>query len=128
MSTDKAKTEGKGSFAAVLASIRPGTDAELADTLRKLIEEVKATGKGGKLTVVFDVKPLDGSGAAVLVNDRITPKYPERNREGSIAYITKDNDLTRRDPSAMPLFEDEDVRDAPNADPHTGEIKDINRA
>lgn len=116
------------SFAAVLASIRPRTDIELAEELNKLIEAVKTTGKSGSLTVKFEVKLLDGGGSAVLVNDKITKNFPEKNREGSIAYIGDDNRLQRTDPSAMPLF-DEDIRDAPQyADPRTGEIKEAPNA
>lgn len=116
-----------GSFAAVLATIRPKTDVELADELTKLIEAVRATGKAGSLTVRFDVKPADGGQTAVIVNDRITKKLPEKNREGSIAYIGEGSKLQRTDPSAMQLFGDEDIRNA-GADPATGEIKEVPNA
>jgi hypothetical protein len=116
------------SFAAVLASIRPKTDVELAEELTKLIAAVKETGKAGSLTVRFDVKLVDGGGTAVIVNDKIAKKFPEKNREGSIAYIGEGDRLQRTDPSAMPLF-DEDIRDAPqHADPATGEIKEAPNA
>lgn len=118
------KKKARESFAAVLASIRPRTDTELADGLTQLIEAVKATGKAGSLAVKFDVKLVDGGGTAVLINDKITVKLPEKNREGSIAYIGDGNRLQRTDPSAMPLFED-DIRTAPDYDPRTGEIKEI---
>jgi hypothetical protein len=111
------------SFAAVLASIRPKTDVELAEKLSQLIEDVKVTGKKGTLTVKFEVKPVDGGGQAVIVNDAISMRPPEKNREGSMAFIGEGNRLQRTDPTAMPLFE-EDVRDA-GADPRTGEIKDV---
>jgi hypothetical protein len=112
----------------VLASIRPRTDVELAENLTSLIEAVKATGKPGRLTVSFEVKPLDGGGSAVLFNDKIALKLPEKNREGSIAYIGRDNKLQRTDPSAMPLFDD-DIRDAGgHVDRSTGEIKDAPNA
>jgi len=117
--------DGKPSFAAVLASIRPKTDTELAEGLNSLVESVQATGKAGSLTVRFEVKPADGGGTAVIVNDKIALKLPEKNRAGSIAYIGEGNRLQRTDPSAMPLFNDDDIRDAPqNANPRTGEIKE----
>lgn len=118
-----ADKNGRDSFAAVLASIRPRTDTELAEGLTQLIEAVKATGKAGSLTVKFDVKLVDGGGTAVLINDKIGVKLPEKNREGSIAYIGEGNKLQRTDPSAMPLFDD-DIRDV--ADPATGEIREAN--
>ncbi|MCI2958203.1 hypothetical protein MN032_10890 [Agromyces atrinae] len=125
---EKAKSDaGPGSFAAVLASIRPKTDVELAEKLSKLIEEVKATGKKGTLSIAFEVKPVDGGGQAVIVNDSIRVRAPERTREGSMAFIGEGNRLQRTDPSAMPLFDD-DIRDAPaNVDPNTGEIKEAPR-
>lgn len=119
------KPEAGGSFAAILASIRPKTDVELAENLRALIEAVKDTGKAGSLVVRFDVKLVNPGGSEVIFSDKITAKLPERNREGSIAYTDDLNNLSRRDPSSMPLFED-DIRDAPAFDAATGEIKDVN--
>jgi hypothetical protein len=118
--------ETRDSFAAVLATIRPKTDIELADGLTKLIEAVKTTGKPGSLSVRFDVKLVDGGGTAVIVNDKIAMKLPEKNREGSIAYIGEGNKLQRTDPTAMPLFAEEDIRSAPEytVNPATGEIKE----
>lgn len=123
------KNERPPSFAAMLAQVRPRTDVEAAETLRTVIEAVKATGKVGSITIRLDVKPADGLTDAVVVYDRISQKVPEKTREGSMAFITKDGDLSRSDPSQMPLFEDEDVRDASaNADPRTGEIKETPNA
>lgn len=123
------KNDRPPSFAAMLAQVRPRTDVEAAETLRKVIEAVKATGKVGSITIRLDVKPADGLTDAVVVYDRIAQKVPEKTREGSMAFITKDGDLSRSDPSQMPLFEDEDVRDASaNADPRTGEIKETPNA
>lgn len=112
---EKKKTEPP-SFAAVLASIRPRTDVELAENLTQLIEAVKATGKPGRLTVAFEVKPLDGSATAVMFNDKIALKLPEKNREGSIAYVADGNKLQRTDPTQMPLFND-DIREPAAATP-----------
>ncbi|MGU3409064.1 hypothetical protein ACLBWP_03065 [Microbacterium sp. M1A1_1b] len=36
-----------------------------------------------------------------------------------------DHTLSRRDPSSMPLFDDDDIRNAPAHDPATGEIKEL---
>ena len=124
---DKEK-EKPPSFAAMLAQVRPRTDVEAAETLRKVIEAVKATGKVGSLTLRLDVKPADGLMDAVVVYDRITQKVPEKTREGSMAFITRDGDLSRTDPGAMPLWEEE-VRDAGvNFDRQTGEIKEAPEA
>lgn len=124
---DKEK-EKPPSFAAMLAQVRPRTDVEAAETLRKVIEAVKATGKVGSITIRLDVKPADGLMDAVVVYDRITQKVPEKTREGSMAFITRDGDLSRTDPGAMPLWEEE-VRDAGmDFDRETGEIKEAPEA
>ena len=122
---DEKKNEKPPSFAAVLAQIRPRTDVELAEGLTSVIEAVKATGKAGRISVTFEVKPADGMHEAVVVNDKIALKLPEKTREGSMAFVTREGGLSRTDPGAMPLFEDEDIRDAgANYDPRTGEIKE----
>jgi hypothetical protein len=64
--------------------------------------------------------------SALKVNDKITVKRPEKNRQGSITYVDRDHTLSRRDPSSMPLFDDDDIRNAPAHDPATGEIKELN--
>ena len=127
--TQKKDENRPPSFAAMLAQVRPRTDVEAAETLRKVIEAVKATGKTGSITICLDVKPADGLNEAVVVYDRITQKVPEKTREGSMAFVTRDGDLSRTDPSAMPLFDDEDIRDAcAHVDPKTGEIKEAPEA
>lgn len=126
---DERKNEKPPSFAAVLAQIRPRTDVELAEGLTQVIDAVKATGKAGRISVVFEVKPADGMHEAVVVNDKIALKLPEKTREGSMAFVTRDGGLSRSDPSAMPLFEDEDIRDAgAHVDLKTGEIKEAPEA
>ena len=112
-------------LSAMLAQVRPGTDVEAAEMLRKVIAAVQDTNKVGSLVIRLDVKPADGGIDAVIVTDKLTSKIPEKTRIGSLAFITQDGDLSRSDPSAMPLFTDEDIRDAgANVDPRTGEIKE----
>jgi hypothetical protein len=114
-----------GSFAAFLASTRPKTDVELNDELSKLVAAIEETGKGGSITLTLEFKPIDEGVTALKVNDKITVKRPEKNREGSITYVDRDHTLSRRDPSSMPLFDDDDIRNAPAHDPATGEIKEL---
>jgi hypothetical protein len=126
MPTSKDETPTKpGSFAAFLASTRPKTDVELHEELTKLVAAIEETGKGGTITLVLELKPIDDAVSALKVNDKITVKRPEKNRQGSITYVDVNHTLSRRDPSSMPLFEDEDIRTASNADPRTGEIKEL---
>lgn len=119
------KKESPPSLSVMLARVRPGTDVEAAETLRKVTAAVQETGKVGSLVIRLDVKPADGGIDAVVVTDKITSKIPEKTRIGSLAFITETGDLSRTDPSAMPLFTDEDIRDAgAYVDPRTGEIKE----
>ena len=120
----KTKPEVSDSFAAILASIRPKTDVELAENLRDLIAAVKDTGKAGSLVVRFDVKLVNPGGSEVIFSDKITAKLPERNREGSIAYTDQLNNLSRVSTTSMPLFE-EDAHDMPAYDHASGEVKDL---
>ena len=126
MFDNQKKDEKPPSFAAMLAQVRPRTDVEAAETLRKVIEAVKATGKVGSIVLRLDVKPAGTDENAVDVFDRITTKIPEKTRMGARAFITPDGDLSRTDPQSMPLFEDdEDIRDAgAHVDYNTGEIKE----
>lgn len=120
---DRVRPQG---LSEILASIRPGADVELGEEMSKLIDAVKDTGKAGTLTYSISVKLADGSGSAVVIGDKITAKRPEKDRATSIAYIGDGNHLTRTDPNSMPLWDNEDIRDAgpANVDLQTGEIKD----
>lgn len=117
-------TEEYGDFAAFISSSRPKTNAELSEELNKLVAAVRDTGKAGSIQLTIVVKPLDGGVSVLSVNDQIKVKRPERNREASIAYPDHNNNLSRRDPSSMPLFDD-DIRDAPTTNLATGEVKDV---
>jgi hypothetical protein len=119
------ENEAPPSFSVMLAGVRPGTDIEAAETLRKVVAAVKDTGKVGSLVLRLDVKPADGGLDAVIVTDKITQKIPEKTRIGALAFVTADGDLSRTDPATAPLFTDEDIRDAGvNVDLNTGEIKE----
>lgn len=120
---DKKKNE-RPSIAVMLTQVRPGTDLEAAETLRKVVAAVKETGKVGSLVIRLDVKPADGGLDAVVVTDKITQKIPEKTRLGALAFITESGDLSRTDPTTAPLFTDDDIRTAGDVDLVTGEIKE----
>ena len=78
------------SFAAMLAAVRPGTDIEAAETLRKVVAAVKDTGKVGSLVIRLDVKPADGGADAVIVTDASVDVYnPKvvRSTAGSLFHV-----------------------------------------
>lgn len=116
------------SFAAMFAHERRSTDIEAGEMLRTIVAAVKATGKVGSLIIRIDVKPAGTGEDSVDVFDKLTPKIPEKTRMGARMFITKDGDLSRSDPSAMPLWEEE-VRDAGvRFDSESGEVKEAPRA
>jgi hypothetical protein len=127
MAQNKADEQEYGDFATFLASTRPKTNRELSEELNNLVGAVKDTGKPGTVTLTITIKPVDGSTNVLAVHDVIKVKKPEHNRLGSLAYPDIKNNLSRTDPTTMPLFEDDDIRDA-GADPSTGEIKDVRNA
>lgn len=100
---DETKKE-RGSFAATLATIRPGTDYEAEEKLRELLHEVALTGKGGTLTLKLDVKPAKAEGM-VEVTDSISVRTPARKRTTALAFIGKDDELQKDDPNQHPLFD-----------------------
>lgn len=109
-------------FAAFLASTRPKTARELGEELQRLVGRVRDTGKAGQIQLTVKISPVDGDTSVLSVNDEIKVRAPEHTRMGSLAWPDAANNLTRTDPNAMPLFDD-DVR-TPAFDPRTGEIKE----
>lgn len=82
----------------VLKDIREGALLlELPQQLADLVGAVKATGKGGKLTLTLSIKPLEGSNQ-VLIQDEVRVAKPEPSRPKTVLYITEENELSRRDP------------------------------
>lgn len=85
-------------IAEVLKDIRDGALlTELPLQLTELVSAVRATGKGGKLTLTLSIKPLSGSNQ-VLITDDVRVAMPEPDRPTTVLFITDDNELTRRDP------------------------------
>lgn len=72
---------------------------ELNKQMRDLIGTIKELGKGGKLTLVMNINPHDsGTVRAVDINWDITVKKPKPKQRPSCAFVTGNNDLSRRDP------------------------------
>lgn len=87
-------------FDAVLKDIREGALlTELPAQLQELVAAVRATGKGGTLTLKLDVRPLaKGNSNTMLIRDTVNLSLPEPDRESTVLYATESNDLSRRDP------------------------------
>lgn len=101
-------------FTDTLKDIREGAVlTELAEHMAGLLDAVRATGKGGKLTLSISVKPLDGTANQVLISDDIKTVVPEPNRPTTVMFVTEENELTRRDPRQPKLPEMGVVRSMP---------------
>lgn len=77
------------------------THDELTDNLNDLVASVAETGKGGKITITFNVKP-NGEGA-VMVLDEVKTTKPKPTKGGSLFFITPENNLVRQDPRQAEL-------------------------
>ena len=99
---------------AVLLDMRSGQVA--ADCNAKFNEVLKAvieTGGKGKLTIDLMVEPSKmGMGGAVVeveTKHECKMKKPELAIGRSVFFVTKDGDLTRRDPAQEQMFEQEQM-------------------
>lgn len=93
-------------FAALLVQIDKGRVHETAsDKLSDLIKAVRTTGKGGSLTLKFDIKPDKGSdGERVVISGAVVAKTPAFDPKTSIFFVDDDGGLHRSDPRQTSLF------------------------
>lgn len=76
---------------------------ELAVELNKVTKAVQDTGKKGTVTLTIEVQRMKSETIAVIVNDKIVAKIPERDRSGSIMFVTEDNNLQAEHPKQRKL-------------------------
>jgi len=78
--------------------------SDLSERMADLVKQVKATGRGGKLTLTLTVKPA-GKGVVrnVVVEDEVALKLPAPDKEATIFFPTEDGSLSRSDPNQYPL-------------------------
>lgn len=87
-----------------LMSVREGGAVEdLREKLQQLTQAVQSTGKPGRLTLAIDIKPNGYD--AVFVKDDVAVKLPKPDTRESVFFVTKDCQLSRRDPN-QPSFEE----------------------
>jgi hypothetical protein len=86
-------------FTDTLKDLREGAVVpELDEALKQLVADVRATGKGGSITLKLNVNPMKGSANMLLITDDVKVAPPARERETTVLYATDDNELSRRDP------------------------------
>jgi hypothetical protein len=78
---------------------------EAAEKLHELVSAVTASGKGGTLTLRLTVQPAGRGNAVrtVIVVDQITSNLPAPDREVTVFFPTEAGELSRSDPSQLPL-------------------------
>jgi hypothetical protein len=83
-----------------LQSVRKGGLVfDLAAKTEELIKAIRETGRGGRLTMTLDIKPMkQGDGNVLMIDDDVKIKAPSLSREATIMFSTRDGLLQRKDP------------------------------
>lgn len=74
--------------------------------LHELVTQVSLLGKGGKMVIEIEVKPVgarDQTGSAVTVSDRVETKLPKNDPIPTVFFVTKEHNLSRTDPMQSKL-------------------------
>lgn len=111
-------------FAAVIVDL-PDANTELGAGLQELIKAVRATGKPGTLSLKLGVKLLAGTESTLQFIPQVTVSAPKRDLRSGVFYADRHNNPRRNDPNQPGLFDETEVRDVPNADARTGEVKEL---
>lgn len=91
-------------FQLFLAEHRNGTlHTELSDALQELVTGVSSEGKGGYLMLKIAIKPANAGNGALTVTDEIKVVPPKETKDGSIFFVSPENNLVREDPRQMKL-------------------------
>jgi len=81
---------------------------ECGRLLKELTESVKRNNKGGKMTILLEVKPegYDETGAVnqVRIYPSVTLKEPQPSQGSSLFFLTDSGILTRDDPAQLAMF------------------------
>lgn len=92
---------------------------EASEQLAEIVKRVAETGRAGAISLRLTVKPA-GRGAVrtVVIEDDVSAKLPEPDKEVTVFFPTADGNLSRQDPTQMSLG----LRTVEAVDPDTGEI------
>ena len=106
--TPQATTTKKGkminnSFINTLTAHREG-DAiqELSEKLAEVCDAALLTGRAGKITLTFTVKPAGKSALAIVLEDDITVKVPKAEKVNSIFFL-HEGALVRDNPKQLKM-------------------------
>lgn len=88
----------------LLTQANGSTHDELSVSLHDLVAAVRETGKGGKLQLTIDVKPLSKSDdRALSITANVAVKRPATEAPTSVFFVDNDGNLCRNDPRQMQL-------------------------
>lgn len=117
------KEEGIGSrFHEFLEHLRNGTATiEYERKLEEVVKAVTETGKPGKLTLTFTVKPADeNDNVHVVITETVKAQPPEPGRGRTFLFAQKDGRLGLQDPRQPSLL---DLKQVEQDDP--GKVRRI---
>lgn len=86
--------------------------SEADDALRQLVKKCVDTGKKGKLTVTFEVRPTADT---VTIVDDVATKAPKPEQMGSSFFADDEGNLSKNNPRQVEMFDDEKVAQLPKA-------------
>ncbi|MET4187581.1 hypothetical protein ABIB86_000470 [Bradyrhizobium sp. JR1.7] len=115
-------------FAEAVASMRGGAADRAASTaLAKVVEAVRATGKGGAVTLKIGIKPLKDGDGELEISAKIGISLPAEDIKTAIYYATEDNKLIRTDPRQMSLIHEGNDRGTAVARQQEGDLNRVGR-
>lgn len=90
------------SFLRTLGELRRGSlVTEASQTLADLVQQVRKTGKKGKLTLNLTLRP---SADAIEITATCEPKVPKLDPKATTLFDTEDGGLQRDDPKQTEMF------------------------
>jgi hypothetical protein len=94
-------------FSELIASLRSGAADRLGTKMiRLLVEAVRATEKGGKITLEIGIAPLKDGDGELEVKAKLKLTLPAEEIKSAIYYADDANHLIRTDPRQMSMLPD----------------------
>lgn len=97
-----------------------GAAIEMQESLEKVIQAVRDTGKTGKITLALTVKPATKGDDVdmVFLQDTIKAECPKPNKKETVFFVGPDNSLSRQDQRQLSMLDGlKDVNAAPKPAP-----------
>jgi hypothetical protein len=112
-------------FTEAVATMRGGAaDRAASQALAKVVEAVRATGKGGAVTLKIGIKPLKDGDGELEITAKVGISLPAEDIKTAIFYATDDNKLVRTDPRQSSFLED---RTEPRSRADEGNLAGVGR-